>query len=77
MDAQYPTFQTPNGKTIEIYPEGTSIFLLIRFREGGELPSNLKQKFSTIRDAEFAINQYLNQKEAAKAKKEEVNKEPK
>lgn len=59
MDAQYPTFQTPNGKTIEIYPEGTSIFLLVRFREGGELPQALSAKFTTQRDAEHAIQQYL------------------
>lgn len=51
------TFETHKGKTIELYYKGQSIAL--KFKEGGELPEDLKGMFTNERQAEIAINMYL------------------
>lgn len=51
------TFETHKGKTIEMFYFGRNIAL--RFKEGGELPEELKGMYTNDRQAEIAINKYL------------------
>ncbi len=53
------TFQTVNGKEIQIVRNGTTSAYKIQFGSGGELPNVLEGSFTNERSAIAAINIYL------------------
>lgn len=54
---------TPNGKELQIKPaEGYGSMLSISFTSGGELPRELAGLFTSYRDANEAVANYLNKK---------------
>lgn len=69
------TFETPNGKKLELYNEGFSV--KARWVGGGELPVELSGKWSDIRFATNDITIYLDKMKTKKDKryKPELNKE--
>lgn len=56
------TYETPNGKPILIV-RNTFGNYAIKFEQGGELPQELTGAFLKYREAEFAIQKYLDRKE--------------
>lgn len=64
------TFQTPNGKEVQIYRDTVSAQYKIQFGSGGELPEELTGIFTNELFAETAINKYLEKQETKKAKQE-------
>jgi hypothetical protein len=73
------TFETPNGKVIEVYmPERSGNGYRIRFKSGGQLPKKLQGIFLSKNSATQAVQVYLDspevqvkqEKKDAKAKKE-------
>lgn len=53
------TFETPNGKTIQLQIKEGSSLIRISFAQGGELPEELSGLYTSERDAEKAILFYL------------------
>lgn len=65
------SFETPNGKKIEMYVAPNSPHIKIKFCPGGELPEELTGNFTSERDAANAIAKYL-AKDSSRSKKPNV-----
>lgn len=53
------TYKTAGGKTVEVYHETMGTLWAIRFKEGGQLPDELKSKYTSDSDACQAVEMYL------------------
>jgi hypothetical protein len=60
-EIKYPIydFKTKGGKTIEVYHEQVGTLWAIRFKEGGQLPRELKGKYTTEANAVQAVQLYV------------------
>ena len=57
------TFETPNGKKIQMKIHPNTVLIKLEFATGGELPQDLSGLFTTEREATIAINRYLSKQE--------------
>lgn len=57
------TFETPNGKKIQMKIHPNTVLIKLEFATGGELPQDLSGLFTTEREATIAINRYLAKQE--------------
>ncbi len=65
---------TSGGKTLEMYNIPNTALLGLRFREGGELPDDIKDnRWATITDVQRAGEAYLKQ-DASKPKRQPTKK---
>lgn len=53
------SFETHNGKVIQLVRNNKTAQINIQFTSGGELPEELTGLFTTERFAELAVNAYL------------------
>lgn len=53
------SFETPNGKRIELFIDPKTAHVRIKFVPGGELPEELSGLFTSERAASSSIMQYL------------------
>lgn len=53
------TFQTHGGKEIQLVRNNKTAQINIQFGSGGELPEDLLGIFTSEREAEIAVNAYL------------------
>jgi hypothetical protein len=58
------SFKTAGGKTLEVYHEDVGTFWRVKFKEGGELPRELKGAYTTDLQAFQDIELYLARKES-------------
>jgi hypothetical protein len=56
------SFETPNGKRIDLYRDKKTSQIRIQFNPGGELPAELEGIFTSEIEAENTINMYLAKK---------------
>ena len=66
------TFETPGGKVIQLQIKENSSLIKVSVTTGGELPEELSGLFTSEKEAEKAILQYLDQ---VKDKKPTVKKQ--
>ena len=66
------TFTTPNGKEVQI-TRNTRGDWMIQFATGGELHSSIQGTFTTEREAEKAVQVFLNMKEEQASKGRTAN----
>lgn len=60
------TFETPNGKKIQMKIQPNTVLIKLEFATGGELPSDLSGLFTTEKEAIYAVNKYLSKVEDKK-----------
>jgi hypothetical protein len=62
-DRGYPSYSFPaGGKTIEVYHNQYGTLWGVKFKEGGELPHELKGQFTDEKEAVKAVEVYLAEK---------------
>lgn len=61
------TYTTPNGKEIQIVPDGRGMYK-IQFTTGGELHQVISGLYTSEREAEKAVLYFLSMKEDQEAK---------
>ena len=60
--------KTPNGKEIGIVHRLNKSYWEVQFNSGGQLPPELSGGFTSPKQAQLAINQYLARKNSSSAK---------